>query len=300
MNAILFTIGPLSSSTMWVMVTIGAFISLGIIHHLSAKTRFKLSLIFQNLTFIALITLLFSRATYIFLNWDRYLANQEIKNILLSSINILDRGLSFWGAIIGILVCTKIITKKINEPFLGWMDNISIALVASTIFGNIGAFFEGLNYGRESNLPWAVIFDSGSIKYTVPIHPTQIYAAIVSSLIFVIAWKLRKSKWASSLNGRITFFISISYLSGIFLEGFVRGDDPVILIPQYESTFFTLLRIEQWFSLIAIIVILISFQKYKKQQLKKETFSESVAPPTKNTPITAKNTSDQDSQLKAN
>jgi phosphatidylglycerol:prolipoprotein diacylglycerol transferase len=45
----------------------------------------------------------------------------------------------------------------------------------------------GDDYGRPSNLPWAVAFPEGLPPTSVPVHPTQLYEAIA---LAGVAWAL--------------------------------------------------------------------------------------------------------------
>jgi phosphatidylglycerol---prolipoprotein diacylglyceryl transferase len=45
----------------------------------------------------------------------------------------------------------------------------------------------GDDYGRPSNLPWAVAFPDGLPPTSVPVHPTQLYEAIA---LASVAWAL--------------------------------------------------------------------------------------------------------------
>jgi phosphatidylglycerol:prolipoprotein diacylglycerol transferase len=52
----------------------------------------------------------------------------------------------------------------------------------------------GDDYGRPSDLPWAVAFPEGLPPTDVPVHPTQLYEAVA---LAVIAWALvRWRRWA--------------------------------------------------------------------------------------------------------
>jgi phosphatidylglycerol---prolipoprotein diacylglyceryl transferase len=53
--------------------------------------------------------------------------------------------------------------------------------------GRVGCFLVGDDYGRPSDLPWAVAFPRGLPPTAVPVHPTQLYEAI--PLVF-LAWAL--------------------------------------------------------------------------------------------------------------
>lgn len=53
--------------------------------------------------------------------------------------------------------------------------------------GRIGCFLVGDDYGRPSDLPWAVAFPEGYPPTSVPVHPTQLYEAVP---LFAIGWLL--------------------------------------------------------------------------------------------------------------
>ena len=61
------------------------------------------------------------------------------------------------------------------------------ALAAGHAIGRIGCFLVGDDYGRPSDLPWAVAFPEGRPPTSVPVHPTQLYEA---AALAVIAWAL--------------------------------------------------------------------------------------------------------------
>ena len=55
------------------------------------------------------------------------------------------------------------------------------------LFGRIGCFLVGDDYGTPSNLPWAVAFPEGLPPTTVAVHPTQLYEAVG---LAVLGWLL--------------------------------------------------------------------------------------------------------------
>ena len=66
-------------------------------------------------------------------------------------------------------------------------DAAAPALSIGYALGRIGCFLVGDDYGRPSDLPWAVAFPEGRPPTTVPVHPTQLYEA---AALAVIAWAL--------------------------------------------------------------------------------------------------------------
>lgn len=61
------------------------------------------------------------------------------------------------------------------------------ALAIGHAIGRIGCFLVGDDYGKVSDLPWAVAFPQGLPPTLERVHPTQIYEAIP---LFMIGWML--------------------------------------------------------------------------------------------------------------
>jgi len=63
----------------------------------------------------------------------------------------------------------------------------SPALAVGHAIGRIGCFMVGDDYGRPTDLPWAIAFPKGLPPTDVPVHPTQVYEA---AMLLPIAWAL--------------------------------------------------------------------------------------------------------------
>jgi phosphatidylglycerol:prolipoprotein diacylglycerol transferase len=133
---------------------------------------------------------------------------------------------------LGFILCLYFLCKKQDQDFWKWLDVFVPAITLGIGLGSIGAFFEGINYGHETSLPWGVNFESPVIKYTVPIHPTQIYAFIYCTilaigLIFATNIKRIKDIYFSGLIGigGIMFYNVLK-----FIEEFFRGDDTLTIM----------------------------------------------------------------------
>lgn len=245
MHPILVEYGPILLSTLWVCVIIG-FIASSL-----ALTKFafvsKLKIFFLRMYFFKILIwgVIFSRAVFILENLNYYFSDFGLKSIF-KIISVWDKGLSFWGAVIGIAIAFVKYTKREGEPTFKWLDNLSISVFLGMVFGYIGAFFDGINYGTPTTLPWGVTFESIEIQYTMEIHPTQLYGALfLIILTAILAILFIKNKLA---NGNIMMFGIISYSVFRFFEEFLRGD---------EVAFILSLRYSQWISLIIFIISLI-------------------------------------------
>ncbi len=235
MLPILLQFGPFTIYALWVFVALGFFATLLILHKLIQKDRPKLTFIAEHSLAIFLGGLIFSRLVFVIRNYSYYLKH------LSEIIFIWDKGLSVWGGLIGIIITLFYFCYKNNENFIRWMDIIIISILAGFVFGNIGSFLDGTrNYGKETNLPWGVVVESS--RYSVPIHPIQIYAAIYCLLLGIILFQLYFHEIGKK-EGLITHIGIVSYAFLRFLDEFLRGDDANYIIGLREAQIYCLLAI---------------------------------------------------------
>lgn len=232
-------------NTLWVFSAAALVLATYTLIKLSEKNGLKIQFLSENSWKLILWTLVGARIFAIIQNYETYFYELN-KSTLFNLFYIWDKGLSLSGAIAGFLIYLYLSCKKNNQDFLKWLD----VIVPSTIIGlaivHIGAFFEGINYGRETSLPWGVNFESPSIKYTVPIHPTQIYAFIYSLIISSILILISRTEKIISLekSGFIGLLGIVAYSFFNFLEEFVRGDDTFLIfgirVPQIIAFIITI------------------------------------------------------------
>lgn len=127
-------------------------------------------------------------------------------------------------------------------PFLKTSDVFAPGLALGHGIGRLGCFAAGCCYGRPTSLPWAVTYtnpEANGAPLNTPVHPTQIYEAVLESLICLVLYKRAKRKHP---EGSIIALYLI--LTGIarFLVEFVRAHDEANPLGGP-------LTLEQWISL---------------------------------------------------
>ncbi|MFA7685302.1 MAG: prolipoprotein diacylglyceryl transferase family protein [Candidatus Gracilibacteria bacterium] len=261
MNPVLFQTNYFVINTFWVFFLIAVMVSSIVLVKIAARDGLKLQFLSDHSGILTLWTILGARISGLIENYDIYFY-QITKDTFLSIFYIWDKGLNLGGGIIAFLLCLYFLCKKQDQDFWKWLDAFIPALILGIGISSIGAFFEGINYGKETSLPWGVNFESPAIKYTVPIHPTQIYNFIYCTLLatgLILAPHLKRLKNLS--------FPSIIGLGGIalygilkFLEEFFRGDDVWTIFD---------IRVPQIFSLILAILagtfLYIRYNKHTKK-----------------------------------
>lgn len=191
---------------------------------LAITNRLKLQTVSDKSWRIIFSALIGARVVALINNFNIYFQDFTVESFY-RLFAIWDRGLSIWGAIIGLLLYFYFRISKEENNFMKWLDVLTPSMIIGLTITHIGAFFDGINYGHETSLPWGVNFENPAIKYAVPIHPTQIYAFLYSITITAILIHLQRTHKFSSKPGVLGLIGISSYSFLFFLEEFFRGDD---------------------------------------------------------------------------
>ena len=153
-----------------------------------------------------------------------YLANPAD----LWSLATLQSAGDFYGGFIGAILTALIYFKRHPElPAWKTADLCAPAIALGQAIGRIGCFMAGDDYGRPTDLQWAVTFhhpdaaDIGGAPLGIPLHPVQLYESLTCLLLFFFLVRLARHK---KFDGEIILAYSSLYaLARYFLE-FLRGD----------------------------------------------------------------------------
>jgi phosphatidylglycerol---prolipoprotein diacylglyceryl transferase len=96
-------------------------------------------------------------------------------------------GFSWFGGFLGGIGTGVWMLRHHRVPLIPALAAATPALAAGHAIGRIGCFLVGDDYGRPSDLPWAVAFPEGLPPTTVRVHPTQLYEA---AALAIVAWLL--------------------------------------------------------------------------------------------------------------
>ena len=192
-----------------------------------------------DMVFMAVIGgILGAKIYYMFLNFDRLVADPM-------SLILARGGLVWYGGFIlaSVLVLWEVRRSKL--PMGDAVDAAAPALALAYAVGRIGCFLVGDDWGRPTGSWVGIRFPQGSPptrvdiierdfgitvdpelveRYgnVVPVHPTQLYEVALSTLIFLVLWRLRGRAWKP---GRL--FMLWLVLAGLerFVVEFFRAKD---------------------------------------------------------------------------
>src|SRR5215467_6399966 len=144
------------------------------------------------------------------------------------SLSLLTSAGDFYGGFLGALVASAIFFRK-NPGVPVWRaaDLCAPAIALGQAIGRIGCFMAGDDYGRPTNVPWAVTFTDpaaariGGAPLGVPLHPVQLYESAVCLVLFgFLVWLGRRRH----RDGNLILTYTALYAIARFVLEFFRGD----------------------------------------------------------------------------
>ena len=185
-DPVFFRLGPLAVRWYGLMYVLGFIAVHVLVGYQARKYRLqRLAEQYEDLNFVLIISLILgARLGYIlFYNFSYYLQHPA------EIIAIWQGGLSFHGALLGLLLGGWLFCRRRGLSFLATADVYVVPVPIGLGLGRLGNFINGELFGRVSEVPWAMIFPAGG---PVPRHPSQLYEFLLEGvLLFSVLWVLR-------------------------------------------------------------------------------------------------------------
>lgn len=216
-DPVFFEIGPLALRWYGLMYMFGFVIAYFIMKKAVARGRVAMHSddLYDLLFYLILGVMVGGRLGYVFIyDLESYLTDP------LSIFAIWQGGMSFHGGLVGTTLAAMFIIHRRGWDFWRVADMIALSVPPGLCLGRIGNFINGELYGRESSLPWAMIFPAGG---DVARHPSQLYEALLEGLIlfFFVRWIYNRS----FAPGAALWGLICGYGFARFVVEFVREPD---------------------------------------------------------------------------
>ena len=131
-------------------------------------------------------------------------------------------GLTWYGGLLGGVIAAVLCIRVAKLPWLTVFDCAAPTLAMGQGLGRIGCFLVGDDYGRVSDVPWAIAFPEGLPPTLDPVHPTMLYE---TAWLLPISWLLWRRRGRSPfLLGEYLFMAGLGRL---WIEAF-RVNPPLI------------------------------------------------------------------------
>ena len=202
-------------------IILGWWIGKKILKNLLIGVNFKFNLEeFDDLvTYLIISIIIGGRVGYIiFYNFGYYISNP------LDIIKIWEGGMSFHGALLGVVLGTYIFSLKKKVPLLFFLDIISCVSPLGIFLGRIANFINGELVGKITEVPWSVVFPTFDM---MPRHPSQLYEALLEGLILFLILNAIILKRQYRIGFSSSIFLIFYGIFRIFSEQFREPDSQI-------------------------------------------------------------------------
>ena len=221
-------LGPLSLKTFGLMFALG-FLAAGAVIARRFRELGKPVDWAYEMTFAALVGgIVGARVYYLAQHWSE-VSDDLVGNLFSGS------GLVWYGGAIG--GALAVFAWAWYRGFLGLalLDVAAVPLALGYAIGRVGCQLSGDgDYGRASDLPWAMSYPEGTVPTDAEVHPTPVYETLAMGLVAWLLWQ-----WRERFRPGILFALYL-VLAGLerFLVEFVRRNEETVAgltTPQVES-----------------------------------------------------------------
>lgn len=219
LDPVAFSIGPFSVRW-YALAYLAGFICAGLVMWRTQR-RWKLGLTLDDVLSI-MIGIVFgiivgARLFYVVFYGAGYYLENPLEIFMLNH-----GGMSFHGGLVGAVVGGSLVCWRLGISIPTVCDMGVIGAPIGLFFGRCANFVNGELWGKETDLPWGVMFETGGNVYR---HPSQLYEAVLEGIvIFVVLYALSR-RVPPRPQG--TFMGAFLALYGVFrfLVEFVRVPD---------------------------------------------------------------------------
>ncbi|WEK45230.1 MAG: prolipoprotein diacylglyceryl transferase [Candidatus Andeanibacterium colombiense] len=164
-------------------------------------------------------------------------------------LRLWDGGMSFHGGVLGVLAAILWVSWRGKLPFLRVCDYIAVNVPFGMMFGRLANFVNGELWGRQTDVPWAMVFPSDPLG--VPRHPSQLYeAGLEGALLIVIMLTVFWKTGARFRPGLLVGLFTAGIAAARFTVEFFRQPDAQLT----EFAQSTGLSMGQWLTIPLMIV----------------------------------------------
>lgn len=256
-DPIIFSIGPLAIRWYGMMYLLGFLAAFWLGRRQAKKPHSPLAVeqVEDFIFYGALGAVLGGRVGYVFFyGFDRFLEDP------LWLLRVWEGGMSFHGGLLGVMLAFALYARRVNRP-IGALANFVAPLAPIGLgLGRLANFINGELYGRETDVPWAMVFPQDYLQLTR--HPSQLYQAFLEGVVLfvIVYWYARKPRPLWSVAAVFVFVYGcaryiVEYFrepdASLVFEWMTRGQ--MLSIPMVAGgiiLFFWAVRTQQPFPLV--------------------------------------------------
>jgi phosphatidylglycerol:prolipoprotein diacylglycerol transferase len=221
-HKIAFQIGSFSIHWYGVLLAIGFLAGLWTASRRAVRDGLPADKILDAGAWLILGAIIGARALYVVSYWDHLMESPLFPQAPWTEIFMVQRGgLVFYGGLIGAIGSGLLFAWKHHLPVWKFADVMAPSIALGYVPGRLGCLMNGCCYGRVTTVPWAIRFPPEHETQGEPVHPTQVYDALLNlGLYALLSWLYRHKKFDGQVFA--TYLVCYAVTRSV-VEAF-RGD----------------------------------------------------------------------------
>ncbi|MGA2855022.1 MAG: prolipoprotein diacylglyceryl transferase [Verrucomicrobiota bacterium] len=223
MHPIAFQLGPLTIHWFGVMIALAFLAGLWTATRRARRENISSETIADVTLWLMVGAIIGARFVYVATYWREEFASQPFREVFM----VQHGGLVFYGGFLGAAIVGTVFIRWKKMPPWKTADVLAPSIALGSVFGRIGCLLNGCCYGRQTDVPWAITFtnpqahDLSGTPIGVPLHPTEIYDALLNLVLYgFLAWLFRRKKF----DGQVFATYLICYAVTRSIVEYFRGD----------------------------------------------------------------------------
>lgn len=225
MHPTIFRIGWFELSSFGVMVGLGLLVAAWLTARVFEDDGLSGEAAWRALTWCIIGGLLGSKLWFVAEQMSRYPGSTALDHLLSRA------GLTWYGGLLGGAIAAYLGLRANGIAALRGFNAAAPGMALGHAIGRLGCLLVGDDYGRATDVPWAIAFPQGTPPTEVPVHPTMVYETL---------WLLPTALWLWNRRARSPFLIG-EYLilagAGRFWIELLRTN-PTVLGPLSNAQVF--------------------------------------------------------------
>lgn len=220
----LFELGPVTIHTYGLLLAVAYLTAIALAAHLAERDGIPRNRSWDLGFIIVISSILGAKLLMVLGDLESYASEPS----RLISAEFWQAGGVYYGGLLGAILGSFLYLWTTGAiPFWKAADAAAPAIALGQSVGRLGCLAAGCDYGRPTDVPWAITFTSEyahrfvGVPLGTPLHPSQIYEALATSvLLFFLIILYRRRKF----EGQVFCIYLVAYGIVRFLLEFYRGD----------------------------------------------------------------------------
>ena len=235
----LFSIGPVTVYTYGVLLAASYLLGLQFAIARARRWRLDANRVLDLGIYIIIAALVGAKLLLVVTDFDQFRASPA------ELLSLARSGGVFYGGLITAIAVAFWYIHRHGMPFWTTCDAFAPAIALGHVTGRLGCFAAGCCYGKQTTVPWAVVFTNPAAQANVGtplgirLHPTQLYESVAELLILILL--LATERRGRPFPGRTFWLYMILYAISRYIIEFYRGDPRGVIFGVSTSQFISLL-----------------------------------------------------------